>query len=191
MLQSPSPQWCGAWNFGPLPDGAVLRMGSTRLRHAGLSVYAFLDGGKRVVTAGTDSVLRFWDTASGRQLREVRLEGNPRNARAGPMSPDGKCVVIFSDGRFAVWQVETGLPSGMGFGNGANYVLPTSKGDVCTIDLTTGAIVSRSTALRAPGQDPAKNEKIVLGNLIPYRDTIISQTVTEVTCHPQLPAMRK
>jgi CDP-glucose 4,6-dehydratase len=23
MVQNPSPQWCGAWNFGPLPDGAV------------------------------------------------------------------------------------------------------------------------------------------------------------------------
>jgi CDP-glucose 4,6-dehydratase len=23
MLQTPSQQWCGAWNFGPLPDGAV------------------------------------------------------------------------------------------------------------------------------------------------------------------------
>jgi RNA polymerase sigma factor (sigma-70 family) len=92
----------------PLPDGAVLRMGSSRLRHAGLNSYAFLDGGKQVVTAGGDSVLRSWDTASGRQVREVRLEGNPRGVWAGPMSADGKFLLASVGGIAAVWDVGTG-----------------------------------------------------------------------------------
>src|SRR5262249_28091733 len=32
----------------PLPEGAVARMGSTRFRHAGLSNFAFLNGGKTI-----------------------------------------------------------------------------------------------------------------------------------------------
>jgi RNA polymerase sigma factor (sigma-70 family) len=92
----------------PLPDGAVLRMGSTRLRHAGLNSYAFLDGGRQVVTAGSDSVLRFWDTASGRQVREVRIEGNPRGVQPGRMSADGKFLLASVGGIAAVWDVGTG-----------------------------------------------------------------------------------
>src|SRR5262249_56627942 len=49
----------------PLPDGAVVRFGSVRFRHAELSVYVCLPGGKTVLTAGSDRVLRFWDLASG------------------------------------------------------------------------------------------------------------------------------
>ena len=44
----------------PLPEGAVARMGSVRFRHAGLSDYVFLPGGKTVLTSGSDRVLRFW-----------------------------------------------------------------------------------------------------------------------------------
>jgi WD40 repeat protein len=92
----------------PLPDGAVVRMGSTRLRHAGLNSYAFRDCGKQVVTAGSDGVLRFWDTASGRQVREVRFEGNPRGIQPGRMSADGKFLLACRGGIAAVWEVDTG-----------------------------------------------------------------------------------
>ena len=56
----------------PLPDGAVARLGSVRLRHAGLSDYICLPDGKTVLTAGNDRVLRFWDLATGRPTRTVR-----------------------------------------------------------------------------------------------------------------------
>jgi RNA polymerase sigma factor (sigma-70 family) len=92
----------------PLPDGALVRLGSTRLRHPGLNSYAFLDGGRQVVTAGGDSRLRFWDTASGRQVREVRLEGNPRGVWAGPLSPDGRFLVASDQALYAIWDVATG-----------------------------------------------------------------------------------
>src|SRR5438034_385653 len=59
----------------PLPDGVVARLGSSRLRHAGLSDFVFLPGGKSVLSAGSDRVLRFWNLTSGLQVRAVRLQG--------------------------------------------------------------------------------------------------------------------
>src|SRR5262245_21415211 len=59
----------------PLPDGAIARLGSIRLRHAGLSDYVFLDGGRTLLSAGSDRILRFWDVDSGRQARMVPLAG--------------------------------------------------------------------------------------------------------------------
>src|SRR5262245_3525896 len=59
----------------PLPHGAVARLGSARLRHAGLSDFVLLPGGKAVLSAGSDRVLRFWDVATGRQARAVKLQG--------------------------------------------------------------------------------------------------------------------
>ena len=41
--------------------GALARLGTVRLRHAGLSSFLFLPGGKEVLSAGSDRVLRYWD----------------------------------------------------------------------------------------------------------------------------------
>jgi hypothetical protein len=38
----------------PLPEGAVARLGSVRLRHPGLKDFAFLADGRTVVTVGED-----------------------------------------------------------------------------------------------------------------------------------------
>src|SRR5690242_1462593 len=57
----------------PLPDGAVARLGSVRLRHAGLKSFALLPDGKTAVTVGEDDTIRWWDLASGRQTRDYRL----------------------------------------------------------------------------------------------------------------------
>ena len=70
----------------PLPGGAVARLGSVRLRHAGLSDFVFLPDGKTVLSAGSDRVLRFWDTATGRLVRAVKLQGS-----AGPGQPSVEC----------------------------------------------------------------------------------------------------
>jgi len=40
----------------------------------GPSDFVFLDGGK-LLSAGSDRVLRVWDVASGRQVRAVKLAG--------------------------------------------------------------------------------------------------------------------
>src|SRR5262249_20818860 len=77
----------------PLPDGAVARLGSIRLGHAGLSDYVFLDGGRTVLSAGSDRVLRFWDLTTGRQVRAVKLQGTAGPGRCATLSPTGKTLV--------------------------------------------------------------------------------------------------
>jgi RNA polymerase sigma factor (sigma-70 family) len=52
----------------PLPQGAVLRLGSARLRHAGLlSSLSYTGDGSTLIAAGT-GVIRTWDAHSGRAL---------------------------------------------------------------------------------------------------------------------------
>jgi RNA polymerase sigma factor (sigma-70 family) len=92
----------------PLPAGAVVRLGSTRLRHAGLSEYVVLPGSKTVLTAGGDRVLRFWDLASGRQVRTVMLQGKAGPGGLVTLSPDGKTLVAMDGGKFVFWEVESG-----------------------------------------------------------------------------------
>lgn len=51
---------------GAMPDGAVARLGDSRLRHAGQPLcVAFTPDGKRVLSGGEDGVLRIWDAATG------------------------------------------------------------------------------------------------------------------------------
>jgi RNA polymerase sigma factor (sigma-70 family) len=53
-----------------LPDGAVARMGSTRLRHGDAVFFAaYTPDGKGLVTAGRDRMVRLWDLATGKEIR--------------------------------------------------------------------------------------------------------------------------
>ncbi len=92
----------------PLPLGAVARLGSIRLRHAGMSDFVFLPGGKTVLSAGSDRVLRFWDLATGRQARAVTLQGKAGPGRAVTLSPDGKTLVADDGGMLVFWEVDSG-----------------------------------------------------------------------------------
>lgn len=92
----------------PLPEGALARFGSIRFRHAGLSSYVFLDGGKTVVSAGGDRMLRFWDVESGKQTRAVELQGPAATAGRLTLSADGKTLAAMANLRLVFWEVDTG-----------------------------------------------------------------------------------
>src|SRR5205823_3662711 len=87
----------------PLPDGVVARLGSIRLRHAGLSDFVFLPDGKTVLSAGSDRVLRFWDTATGRMARAVRLQGDAGPGQCVTLSPDGQMLAAHDHGKLVIW----------------------------------------------------------------------------------------
>src|SRR5262249_12553036 len=58
--------------FGdPMPEGALVRMGTVRLRHPGVTVplLAFLPDGK-LLSSGDDGMVRVWDPATGKELRK-------------------------------------------------------------------------------------------------------------------------
>src|SRR6476620_7270393 len=53
--------------FGdPLPEGAIVRLGTTRLRNGqGVEGVAFSPDSKTLVSCGWDNSIRFWDVATG------------------------------------------------------------------------------------------------------------------------------
>jgi WD40 repeat protein len=52
----------------PLPDGALSRLGTTRLRHQGeVGVLLFTPDGKHLASAGADNTFRLWEAATGKE----------------------------------------------------------------------------------------------------------------------------
>jgi WD40 repeat protein len=92
----------------PLPQGAVLRLGSVRLRHGHLYAVAFTPDGKLLFSTGNDSVIRGWDPATGRQVREAR--GLESGVHALAVSPDGKLLAGagFRTSDLLLWDTATG-----------------------------------------------------------------------------------
>jgi WD40 repeat protein len=86
-----------------LPAGARFRLGSARLRH-GTPVHsaAFAAEGAVLLAAGDDGLIRFWDPATGKELRHVRGGGMV------VCTPDGKTVAAFDGDTVALWDVAAG-----------------------------------------------------------------------------------
>jgi RNA polymerase sigma factor (sigma-70 family) len=116
-----------------LPDGAVARMGSTRLRHGdAVSFAAYTPDGKALVTAGRDRVVRLWDLATGQEVRRFAWdEGEPAGKREpsedgaaqrrdqqfwddtarscqAALSADGKIVAASRGGVVCLWETASG-----------------------------------------------------------------------------------
>jgi RNA polymerase sigma factor (sigma-70 family) len=115
-----------------LPAGALTRLGTVRWRHGeGLSQLGFAAGGKELVTAGGDGLLRVWDVATGKELRrfgremaygerpgcleslyagqrmQSHMSGQPRTGAV--LAPDGATAALAEiDRTVSVWDVATG-----------------------------------------------------------------------------------
>jgi RNA polymerase sigma factor (sigma-70 family) len=100
----------GAGAESPLPGGALARLGTSRFRHAYVvSSLAYSPDGKEIASGSHLGTVRFWDPASGKQLRVL-------NAHDGGViglaySPDGKVLATGSwDRTIRLWDVATGAP---------------------------------------------------------------------------------
>jgi RNA polymerase sigma factor (sigma-70 family) len=92
--------------FGdPLPDGAVLRLGTVRLRHVSIYSLAFTSDG-HLASFGRDYVVKVWDPATGKLLREGTF---PRERVhrfwGGRLSPDGRLLAVQLGDRMKVFDV--------------------------------------------------------------------------------------
>jgi len=94
------------------PAGAVLRLGTVRLRHAqAVKAVEFSPDGKILASGGHDR-LRLWDVVTGREVQaipEVRQGGALCSAFA--FAPDGTTIAAgsnWSSGPIHLWSVTTG-----------------------------------------------------------------------------------
>ncbi|MCI0462384.1 MAG: WD40 repeat domain-containing protein [Gemmataceae bacterium] len=90
----------------PLPDGAIARLGTTRLRD--VVAFAVAADGKSVAAACRDRFLRIWSLADGKELLRVPCPGTEVGAVA--LSADGRLLATGDNGgtRF-VWETPTGV----------------------------------------------------------------------------------
>src|SRR5262245_41967152 len=95
----------------PLPSGALLRLGTLRLRNAiYLLDVAFSADGKALVTVGhpPDSTVHLWDAATGKELHRFVSRWGYLCARC---SPDGKLLALgCGDGRIHLIDCATRKP---------------------------------------------------------------------------------
>jgi RNA polymerase sigma factor (sigma-70 family) len=94
----------------PLPANVLLRLGTTRFRPgAPVQSMAFLPGDRVVVSTGFRGIY-FWDAATGKELRRIRVSEDG----AGPfaLSEDGKLLAAVCDRVIRVWDVGSGREMG-------------------------------------------------------------------------------
>ena len=91
----------------PLPDGALARLGTARLRHgAVVQTVAVSPDGQTLACADEGGQVVLWDAATGRELRQLaRLPSYSVHALA--FSPDGRTLVGAGDSIW-VWQAASG-----------------------------------------------------------------------------------
>jgi WD40 repeat protein len=104
----------------PLPEHAVSRLCTTRLRDGGCLVdLAFTADGKTLVSGRTDGV-RIWDAATGKQLRQfqgddaskslslLELTSADGTRQRFALAPDGKWLTLLGNDALQLCEVETG-----------------------------------------------------------------------------------
>jgi hypothetical protein len=111
----------------PLPEAAIARLGTLRLRHTGrVFAVAFSPNGKVLASGGGDNLIRLWDPTTGQKIR--LLAGHLGCVRSLAFSPDGKVLASAGDDWVRLWDVSTGKELGRPVSARSNFVVFAPKG---------------------------------------------------------------
>ncbi|HEV3143976.1 MAG TPA: sigma-70 family RNA polymerase sigma factor, partial [Gemmataceae bacterium] len=92
-----------------LPDRALARLGTVRLRHKDMvASAAFTGDGKTVIAADGDGNLVYWDVSTGKEIRRVAAHRGVIHALA--VSSDGGTLASGGWGEVALWETATAKP---------------------------------------------------------------------------------
>jgi RNA polymerase sigma factor (sigma-70 family) len=90
----------------PLPRGAIMRLGTARLRQPlGVTAIAFAADGKQLVSAGNHRI-RVWDSATGKEVRQLEAI----NIMGLAVSPVGGVMASAQNNNVQVSDLATGKP---------------------------------------------------------------------------------
>jgi RNA polymerase sigma factor (sigma-70 family) len=90
----------------PLPEGAVMRLGTLKLREAG-SELALTSDGKTLVALRGDKYVHFWDVESGELKEKKEITAGSGFGRV--LSPDGKWLAVPAKSGVQLFDVQTGM----------------------------------------------------------------------------------
>ncbi len=149
----------------PLPPGALLRMGTQRLRHGGaLKSLAWSPDGQTLAvgSGGLDFAVRLWDVATGKEIRA--FEKQQTGFFQVAFSPDGSLVAsVDRRGGLYLWDALTAKvrnvrklseQATVSFAsNGKSFITIDEKGQACLLEtatLKTLRVFSSGRGLQAP-----------------------------------------
>jgi len=89
----------------PLPEGALARMGTTRLRHYQLQAISFFPNGDKIASAGTDGLIRIWKVPDGTSI--AILQGHEGTVASLSVSARGNVMASGGqDGTVRMWDLQ-------------------------------------------------------------------------------------
>jgi WD40 repeat protein len=91
----------------PLPDGAIGRLGTARLRHSAfVRATTFLPDGTTLASVDDHGMVCLWDLATGKERTHYRIK--PASAAVTTFSPDGRLVACSNGHEFRLYDLATG-----------------------------------------------------------------------------------
>jgi RNA polymerase sigma factor (sigma-70 family) len=99
----------------PLPDGAVVRLGTLRFNHGdGLNALFFSPDGRSIISEG-NGIVRLWDPLTGKELRQF-VTAQPLFDSQTALAPDGQTLTVlgqkFPYDLVRSWDVDQGREVG-------------------------------------------------------------------------------